>query len=481
MAYHALFALIIYFAIVLVIAWRSHQKITSEGQFVLGDRSLNFWVTAISAHASDMSGWLFMGLPAAIFTQGPSGAWICVSLILGMFLSWHFIAPRLRVLSEEKNCLTLSTFFEKRFDDDSGAIRLISAIFSIGFLSYYLAVGMMTMGFLTESLFEIPYNQGILAAGFVIVLYTYYGGYLTIAWTDLFQGLFLLFAVILVPVLAYQKTGGLSQIQEIALAKDISLSLHTESSMGWIDILFTVIAWAPGYFGMPHILIKFMGLKNPLEMNKCKYLGLSWQTLALSAAACTGFVGIAYFPNGISHSELIFIEMTKQLFPAFVASFILCAILAAVMSTMDAQILVVASVLSEDIYKKFIRKRATSEDMLLCSRVSILFISALAIFLAWEKNTTIMDATHYAWSGLGCSYGPLLIASLYMRHANRYGAIAGMLSGGLIAAIWPTFNAAMWPLFKVPAMLPGFLSSLACIILVSKLTALKKCVARGAA
>lgn len=466
MKIQALIALITYFCILVSIGWHFHRQIKSDKDFVLGGRSLNFWVTAISAHASDMSGWLFMGLPMTIYLTGFRKVWLAPSLVLGMFLSWQFVAPKLRVQTEKLGCYTLSAFFEKRFKDSSGAINLITAIATILFLSYYLAVGMMSLGFLMESLFDIPYTQGILFASIVIILYTYTGGFIGIAWTDFFQGIFLLGVVALVPSLAYTKLVNTSFSMD-----DLFYGITPKDESGgfiW-DLLYS-LSWAPGYFGMPHILTKFMGLKDPSEMYKSKYVGLTWQILALSAAVCIGVVGTLIFPEGLSNPQLVFVEMTKLLFSPLVTSFILCAVLAAIVSTMDAQILVSASVISEDLYKRFLAPKASNRQVLIVSRLSVVAVCVIAVLIAWKRETTIMDATFYAWCGLGSSFGPLIIASLYFRNANRYGAIAGAFTGGFLSAVWPKLNSALFPSAPIPQMIPGFLGGLFTIYLVSQTT-----------
>ncbi len=459
-----------YFAILLIIGLTAHKKNSTATDFMLGNRSLNFWITAISAHASDMSSWLFMAFPMSIFLAGVEKGWIAIALITGMFLNWHFVAPKLRIATEIYQANTLSSFFEKRFNDTSGIIRILSALMSLIFLTFYVSAGLISLGFLFESLFHINYYIGIFAATLIVVIYTFAGGFLTVAWTDLFQGLFLLLMLFLVSFVAFLKIPGFSSIYEVASNKKISLSFFPDSKTGsYLNIVYLILSWGLGYFGQPHIITKFMGIKRPDEMYKSKYLGICWQICALSAAAFIGLIGIVYFPNGMQNPELIFVEIVKDLFNPFISGFILCAVFAATMSTMDSQILVCASVMTEDLYKKIINPKANNNQTLKITRFCVVGIAIFALFLASDKSKTIMESVSYAWSGLGCSFGPLVLASLHSKKANRYGAIAGIISGGIVAGFWPSLNS-LYLHTLIPSMIPGFISGIIAIYGISFLT-----------
>lgn len=463
-------AFCIYFLALLAIGLLARKKHLTEADFVLGNRSLNFWVTALSAHAADMSAWLFMAFPAAIFIGGLSQSWIALGLLLGMFCNWHFIAPKLRVGTEQYQSYTLSTFFEKRFQDSSGMIRLLTAVMSIVFFACYLSAGLIAMGNLFDSLFGIDYYIGISVATLVVVIYTFAGGYITVAWTDLFQAIFLLLMIIIVPVAAYLQIDGLKAITNAASAKDISLAFVEDPSfLSYISIIFLALGWGLGYFGQPHIITKFMGIKHAQDLYKSKYLGMSWQILALLAATAVGLVGIAYFPQGIKNDEMVFVEMVQSLFNPFFAGFILCGVLAANISTMDSQILVCASVITEDVYKHLFRKTAKSKELLRISRASVVAISLISYLLACSKSASVSGTVFYAWTGLGCSFGPLVLMSLYSQTTNRYGALAGIIVGGGIAGFWSYLNPYITE-FVIPAMIPGFFLSLVAIYFVSLLT-----------
>ncbi len=459
-----------YFFILLCIGLFSHKRSTTSSDFIIGNRSLNFWLTAFTAHAADMSAWLFMAFPAAIFIGGLSQAWIALGLLVGMFLNWQFVAQRLRNSTEKFHSYTLSTFFERRFIDHSGLIRSLTAVMSIVFLTIYLSAGLIGMGLLLESLFDINYYVGLTIATLVVVTYTFVGGFVTVAWTDSFQAIFLVSIIILIPIIAYFHIDGAQSILDAAEAHNINLQLLPDTSWATIlGIVSLVLGWGLGYFGQPHIITKFMGINHSSELRKSKYLGMAWETLALSAAVAIGIVGIGFYPHGMENPELVFVEMVKHLFYPLFSGFMLCAVLAATMSTMDSQILVCASVLSEDIYKHIFNKRANSQDILKVSRIGVILIALLSLVIAFGKSTSILDTVQYAWSGLGCSFGPLVIMALYYDKANRFGAIAGILVGGTLAAIWPKLNPYIIS-YPIPSMLPGFFCSLFAIWIVSVLT-----------
>lgn len=460
-----------YLGILLSIGGISYKKQKSSADFIVGNRSLNFWLTALTAHASDMSSWLFMAFPAAILVGGLPQAWIAMGLLGGMFLNWQFVAKKLRTLTEKYNSYTLSTFFERRFQDESGFIRVATAIMAIFFLTCYIAAGLIAMGGFFESVFGLNYTFGITVATITFMAYTFFGGFVTVAWTDLFQGLFLLLVIICVPLIALGHIdGGIASIVHYAQVKEIPLRLIPDLSAESITTtIFIILSWGLGYFGQPHIVTKFMGINDAQELNKSKYVGMTWMCIALTAAAFVGLIGIAFFKNGINNPELVFVEMVKKLFNPITGGFILCGVLAASISTMASQILVCASILSEDLYKHLIHKNATSRELLRISKIGVVIVAVFSLGLAINKNSTILEAVMYAWSGLGSSFGPLMLISLYSKSANKYGAIAGIIVGGTISATWGQFNGYVTDL-TLPAMLPGFSLSLLSIFIVSYAT-----------
>ena len=463
-------AFIIYFSLLLCAGLFFHKKQTTSAGYIMGNRSLNFWLVALSAHASDMSAWLFMAFPMAIFTLGLSQVWLAFGLLIGMYLNWQLVAPKLRSMTEKYNCYTLSSFFEKRFNDKSGKIRIISAVVMIIFLTHYLSAGLIAMGNMLESLFGLNYFLGLAISIVVMVIYTFIGGFNTVALIDLLQGIFLLLMIILVPTAAYQKIGGWEEIIATSQTQNISLSLLPNNDIDSIlTLIFLVFGWGLGYFGMPHIITKFMGIKHVSELNKSKWIGMSWQFLALGASLCVGLVAIAYFPEGLQNPELVFVEMVKDIFHPFIVGFILCAVIAANLSTMDSQILVCGSMMGKDLYLPLKKTPPSDRKILIISKLSIIFISLIALGLSLNRSATIMDTVFYSWSGLGCAFGPLVLMSLYSDTANRYGALSGILVGTAIVMIWPTLNPFITSL-TIPSMIPGFFLSMFSIYFVSLVT-----------
>ena len=465
--------LIIYFCGILAVAFFSYQKQHTDTDFVIGNRSLNFWLTALSAHASDMSSWLFLGYPAMIFTTGLFGAWAAIGLIVFMFLNWQFIAPKIRVATEQLNSLTINSYFESRFGDTSGLIRIVSAAMSVLFFTIYISSGLQGMGVLVESLLNLPYMFGIAIGLFIVVIYVFMGGYRTIAWIDLFQGFFLLAVIVIIPTILLWKIGGIGPVMLAAASEKLSTSLFPDfKAMTLLSLFLTAAGWGLGYFGQPHIITKFMGIRHVSDMSKAKWVGISWQTVSLAAATLIGLIGIYYFPNGLDDPQRVILDIVKATLPAFFAVLAMCAILAATTNVMAAQILVVASNLSEDFYKKFFRKSPSHQELLVVSRISVLLIALLAFAIASFQFSTIYRLVLYAWSGLGASFGPLLILSLYRKSINRYGAIAGILVGGLTAALWPIAEEFLH--WQNTTLVIGFLLSICAIEGVSRLTRKRK-------
>lgn len=461
-------AFFLYVSIIFVIGLLANYKQNSAADFIMGNRSLNFWLVALAAHASDMSAWLFMGLPMAMFLLGLSQIWIAIGLLLGMFLNWQFIAPRLRSQTEEYNCYTLSSFFEKRFNDPSGVLRVVSAFALLMFMTHYLSAGMIGSGILLETLFGFNYYVGLFVSLCVIVGYIYVGGFVAIAWTDLFQGIFLLFVILIVPWTVFQHVGSISSIESAAHQNNISLNLFPNNDfLGVLTMVLLAMSWGLGYFGMPHVITKFMGIKNVNEINKSKWFGMTWQMFALGGALMVGLLAIPFF-NGISvEPQMIFIEMSRKLFHPLTAGFILCAVLGASLSTMGSQILVCASVICEDLYSPFFEE-TNPQKKLKISRIGVLVISLLGFLLCLNKSTTIMDTVLYSWTGLGSSFGPLVLVSLYSKKVNMYGATAGILGGAIMAMTWPHLNTLLFS-YTIPPMIPGFVFGALCIFLVSYL------------
>jgi solute:Na+ symporter, SSS family len=463
-----LVAFILYLGVVFIIgiaaAYRKKDQSKSDSDFILGGRSTHWLLTALSAHAADMSDWLFMGLPAAVYMLGGTQVWIPIGLLCGMFLAWHYVARPLRIASAQYGASTIASFFQKRYNDGSGLIGAVTALISFFFFSIYISVGLKGIGYVLESAFGINYHVGIGIALVVIVSYLLVGGFASVALLDLFQGIFLLCMLILVPLVAFMQIGSVQALYDAAAVKQVSLVLFPEWSLhGLLSIMLNPFAWSLGYFGMPHILTKFMGIENPDDMYKAKYFGITWQLCATGAAVLVGIIGIAYFQNEhIVKPELIFVLMAKTLFAPFFAGIVLCAIVAATISTVDSQLLVLAGIITEDFYKGLINPQASVIKMQRVYTGALLGAAAIGFAVAWHESSTIMGLVRYAWAGLGASFGPLMVVSLYSQYPNRYGALAGILTGAGVAATWDIINPLLTTM-PIYAMVPAYVASVCAI------------------
>lgn len=457
-------AFAIYLSILIGIGIAFYRTNKNAEDFMIGGRSINYFVTAIATQAGDMSSWLFLGFPGTLFIGGMFKAWTAIGLVFFMFLLWQFIAPKLRVATEKYESLSLASYFNKRFNDTSGLLGILSALICIIYFTFYISSGLVGLGRLFESAFEINYHTGIIIALGAAVMYTLIGGFIAVAWGDLFQGLFLLCMIVLVPAYAItQLPHGWTSVVEAANLKNISLSLWPSSFSAFLSMLVLTLGFGLGYFGQPHVLVNFMGIDDVKKMRYAKYVGLTWQIIVLTAAALIGLISIAYFADTTINPDLIFIAMTKSMFPPLLTGFVLCGILAATLSTMDRQILISGSTFAEDIYTKLINPHASSVHLMWLSRAASLVFSGFALALAFNNSNSIYDLVLYAWSGLGSAFGPLVIGSLYWPRATRQGALASILVGSITAGIWPYFS-------TLQPMIPGFGLSMLALIFVSLAT-----------
>ena len=456
-----LISFIIYFASLLTIGIVFYRKNQTVKNYVIGNRSLNYWVTAISAQSSDMSSWLFMGYPALVFTLGAMQLWTAVGLVTCMYLNWQFIAPVLRAQTEKFNALTIPTYLAKRFNDQSNLIIMISTLACAYFFTCYISSGLVGMGKLFESAFNLPYTTGVLVGIGITLIYTLLGGFLAVSWCNLFQGLFLLAMIILVPFKGYLAVGGWSVIKLAALNKNISLVIWPSFGQALKKVLILFGGFGIGTFGQTHILVNFMGIKDARKLKNAMIVGIIWQIIALSSSIILGVVAIAYFKNGLSNSEHLFVYMARDLFPPLIAGFALCGMLAATLSTLNTQLMVAASGLSEDLYPIFSKQKPT----ILISRLATTLIALISLIIALQNNSSIYDLVHYAWSGLGCTMGPAIISALYFKNANKNGIIWGMLCGAIIAITWVLTGFDQ----TIPTLIVGMGVNFVCIIFCSKL------------
>ena len=465
-----LWAFVLYLAVMIGIGLYYSRKQKSLSQYILGDGSLGPWLTSLSAEAADMSGWMLMGLPGYAFLHGLSAFWTASGLILGTWANWVLTAKRLRTYTEiADNSLTIPDYLSNRFKDKKNILRFICAIFIMIFFIIYTSSGFVAAGKLFNTIFNIPYTTALLIGTFVVVFYTFLGGFGAVALTDFVQGTMMFFTVLYVPVAATFALGGPAPTWH-ALAKEGSdfFSLLPPSSSGMANlILFLSCAgWGLGYFGQPHILVRFMAIGNPDDLKKSTRIAMVWVIISLMAAIAMGIIGKAFLTTPLenANAERVFIIMSQQLSTPFFTGIIWSAILAAIMSTASSQLLVTASAVAKDLYQPFIHKGASQKELLLVSRITVLVVALIAIFLAADPNSYIFQIVSYAWAGFGACFGPAILLSLYWKRMTLRGAYAGVLVGGITVLIWRQFQ---W--LGLYELVPGFLLSALSIIVVSLL------------
>ena len=470
----AIVSLALYFIGMLAIGVYAWRKSTNDvSGYLLGGRRLSPSVAALSAGASDMSGWLLLGLPGAAYLSGVSAAWIAIGLFAGALANYLIVAPRLRVHTETtSDSITIPEFFERRLDDRSHALRIVSALVIILFFTLYTSSGMVAGGKLFQTAFGADYSLGLWITAGVVILYTLVGGFLAVSLTDFVQGIIMFVALILVPVVAFSAMDG-SVAQEVARVNPAALDLFAgTTALGIISSL----AWGLGYFGQPHIITRFMAVRSVRDVPTMRNIGMTWMGVSLIGALATGYIGLAYTArNGIAveDPETIFILLGQILFHPLITGFLYAALLAAIMSTISSQLLVSSSSLTEDFYRVFLRRDASQRELVTVGRGSVLAVALAAIALAYSPDNSILGLVADAWAGFGAAFGPLVILSLTWRRLTFPGALAGVLvgAGTVLLCILPlmpdgqSFSEAV-----VYAMVPGFLLSFAAIILVSLAT-----------
>jgi len=454
-----------------------YNKTKNMSDFALGGRKLNSWVTAMSAQASDMSGWLLIGLPglAYIVYQGTSEAvWIAIGLALGTYLNWLFVAKKLRKYTEISNdSLTLPDFFENRFQDKKHILRGISAIFTVIFFLIYTAAQFSAGAKLFSTIFGLPYTVGLIIGTLIILSYTAFGGFSAVCWADTVQGTIMFFALIIVPIIACLDMGGFSQVaarlSEIA-TDSWSLLPMKQGSLDTL-LLASALGWGLGYFGQPHILVRFMAIESPDQIKKSRVVAMVWVLITLSAAVSIGLIGKAYMPN-LADGETIYMDMIHFMFNDVISGLLLIAILAAIMSTASSQLLVTASSVSTDLYGLISKKKMDEMTMVWMSRFTVIVVAAVAILLALNPNSSVFSLVSCAWGGFGAAFGPLILFSLFWRRATVQGAIAGMVAGGISDLLWYYLKniAKLGGIFNIYEIIPGFIIASLGIVIVSLIT-----------
>lgn len=449
-----------------VFAW---TKTNSLSDYILGGRKLGCWTTALSAGASDMSAWLLLGLPGYAYVAGYEAIWIAVGLMMGTTLNWFLVAPGLRLQSEAMgNALTIPEFLENRFQDKTHAIRTISAIFILFFFIFYTSSGLVAGGKLFESVFNLPYHWAVVTGTVAILVYTTLGGFLAVSWTDLFQGLLMSLALVITALYALDMSGGWQATQSamtlhnIALT-DLFLTLdnQTLSKIGIISLL----GWGLGYFGQPHILTRFMAIRSHTMIPRARNIALVWTLVSLSCALLIGFSGIALAEINLTgtDSEKVFIEIVQLLFHPVPAGICLAAILAAIMSTADSQLLVASTAFTEDLYQALFEREVSQTRLIAIGRIMVVCIALLACLMALHQEETVLGMVAYAWAGFGAAFGPVLLLCLFWKKLTLRGAIGGIIIGATTVILWHQLDGGMFTLYElVPAF---FFSAIGCVTL----------------
>ncbi|OOR75899.1 sodium/proline symporter [Bacillus cereus] len=462
-------SLAIYMAGMLYIGYWSYKKTSDLSDYMLGGRGLGPAVTALSAGASDMSGWMLMGLPGAMYATGLSSVWIAIGLLIGAYANYLIIAPRLRTYTEVANdSITIPDFLENRFKDRTKILRFVSAIVILVFFTFYASAGLVSGGRLFENSFNLDYKIGLFVTVGVVVAYTLFGGFLAVSWTDFVQGCIMFIALVLVPIVAFTDVGGVTETFNTIKQVDAS---HLDMFKGTTVLgIISFLAWGLGYFGQPHIIVRFMAITSIKDLKTSRRIGIGWMTISIIGAMLTGLIGIAYYAKNnaiLQDPEMVFVTFSNILFHPYITGFLLSAILASIMSSISSQLLVISSAVTEDFYKTFFRRNASDKELVFIGRLSVLVVAMIAVVLAYHPSDTILTLVGYAWAGFGSAFGPAILLSLYWKRTNKWGVLAGMIVGAVVVIAWvqiPSLKAIMYE------MVPGFFCSLLTVIVVSLLT-----------
>ncbi|EML6321589.1 sodium/proline symporter PutP [Bacillus cereus] len=462
-------SLAIYMAGMLYIGYWSYKKTSDLSDYMLGGRGLGPAVTALSAGASDMSGWMLMGLPGAMYATGLSSVWIAIGLLIGAYANYLIIAPRLRTYTEVANdSITIPDFLENRFKDRTKILRFVSAVVILVFFTFYASTGLVSGGRLFENSFNLDYKIGLFVTVGVVVAYTLFGGFLAVSWTDFVQGCIMFIALVLVPIVAFTDVGGITETFNTIKQVDAS---HLDMFKGTTILgIISFLAWGLGYFGQPHIIVRFMAITSIKDLKTSRRIGIGWMTISIIGAMLTGLIGIAYYAKNnttLQDPEMVFVTFSNILFHPYITGFLLSAILASIMSSISSQLLVISSAVTEDFYKTFFRRNASDKELVFIGRLSVLVVAMIAVVLAYHPSDTILTLVGYAWAGFGSAFGPAILLSLYWKRTNKWGVLAGMIVGAVVVIAWvqiPSLKAIMYE------MVPGFFCSLLTVIVVSLLT-----------
>ncbi|WP_027853759.1 sodium/proline symporter PutP [Marinobacterium litorale] len=463
---------IVYLILMLAIGYYAYMRTASSSDYFLGGRSLGPWPAALSAGASDMSGWLLLGLPGYAYAAGLESLWLAGGLLLGTWGNWLITAKRLRTYSiVAKDSLTLPEFFANRFQDRSALLQVISAFFILLFFLFYTSSGLVAGGKLFETVFGLDYTTAVVIGTVCVVSYTLFGGFLAVSWTDLVQGLLMAAALLIVPIIVMQVDGGWGAM--FSSLRDINPELLTIArdtdgeTLGLISII-SLAAWGLGYFGQPHILARFKASRSNEEIPTARRIAVIWSGLAMAGAVFVGLAGLVYvnghMDGNIADGEKIFMVLVNAVFHPVIAGILLAAILAAIMSTADSQLLVSSSALAEDFYKKLFRPDASAKEIVMVGRLAVLGLSLVALFLAFDPDSSVLGLVSYAWAGFGAAFGPALLLSLYWSRMNRNGALAGIVVGAVTVVVWKQLSGGIFDLYEI---VPGIIFATIAIVVVT--------------
>jgi sodium/proline symporter len=468
-------ALVLYFAAMIGIGYYAYRQTADHEGYMLAGRQLPPWTAALSAGASDMSGWLIMGLPGAIYVAGLVEVWIAIGLTIGAYLNWLFVAPRLRSYTEvAKNSITIPSFLENRLHDTSRALRVASGAIILVFFTFYVSSMLVAGGQFFVLAFGGSYLVGAILVAVVTLGYTLFGGFLGASLTDVVQGVMMMIALLVVPIIAIYAVGGLGEtaatIREVDPAR-LSLVGGEALSATTVIGIISAAAWGLGYFGQPHIIVRFMAMRNAASAGPARRIGIGWMVASLLGAVACGLVGIAFFqrtPNQLDDPELVVLAMSQALLSPLVVGFVFAAVLAAIMSTVSSQLIVSSSAFVEDLYKVFGRD-TSPRTLLLLGRLCVLAVAVIAGVLAVNPSDTILDLVAFAWAGFGASFGPAILLSLFWRRLTNWGALAGMVAGAVIVFAWDAYGEAVSGV-DLYEIVPGFIANLVVAVIVSRMT-----------
>jgi len=454
--------LIVYFSIIFFISYRASRVTQNSEDFILGGRRLNSWIVALGVGASDMSGWLLMALPGAIFVNGISYMWMPIGLLIGAYTNWTVVAKRLRVRSEAaNNATTIPAFIENSFHNTK-IISVVTSVTILFFFTIYVSAGFVSGALLFKTIFNVPYVYSLLITFAIISVYTFIGGFIAVSWIDFFQGSLMLFALLIVPTITWYMLTHQTTLPDVS--PHMFQPLH---GLGFIGVI-SLLGWGLGYFGQPHILVRFMAINNAEKMKHAKRTAMTWMAICLFGAISCGVVGVYYYGiDGLADPESVFLSLSKDLFNPIFGGILFAAVLSAVMSTIAAQLLISASAIAEDILGRYVFKDFSLKKLLWLNRFAVLAIAVFAMFIASSPSNTILILVSYAWAGLGASFGPLIIMLVFQRRVSEFGAIMGILVGGITVVAWKHMGG-IAPIFDLYEIIPGFILSWLSILFFSR-------------